>query len=140
MQLAHAATRQGEVAASNLCGVPAVYHNERVPRAIYTTPEIASIGLSRTQAQTQGIEIKAHKSFFLANGRAVAQTQTDGYVEWLSDAKTGQLIGACSVGTNATELIHIAAVALEAGLTVAQLREVIFAHPTFAETWGDALK
>lgn len=140
LQLAHAATRQGEVAASNLCGVPAVYHNERVPRAIYTTPEIASIGLSRTQAQTQGVEIKAHKSFFLANGRAVAQAQTDGYVEWLSDAKTGQLIGACSVGTNATELIHIAAVALEAGLTVAQLREVIFAHPTFAETWGDSLK
>lgn len=139
LQLAHAATRQGEVAASNLCGVSAVYHNERVPRAIYTTPEIASVGLSRVQAQAQGLEIKAHKSFFLANGRAVAQTQTDGYVEWLSDAKTGKLVGACSVGAQATELIHIAAVALEAGLTVAQLREVVFAHPTFAETWGEAL-
>ena len=139
LQLAHAATRQGEVAASNLCDVPAEYHNERVPRAIYTSPEIASVGLTHAQAQAQGLEIKAHKSFFLANGRAVAQAQTDGYVEWLSDAASGKIIGACSVGAQATELIHIAAVAISAGLTLTQLREVVFAHPTFAETWGEAV-
>lgn len=139
LQLAHAATHQGEVAARNLCGQPALYHNERVPRAIYTTPEVASVGLSRAQAQANGVEIKAHKAFFLANGRAVAQGQTDGYVEWISDAQTGRLLGASSVGKSASELIHIAAVALEAGLTVAQLRQTVFAHPTFAETWGEAL-
>ncbi|MBO7191405.1 MAG: dihydrolipoyl dehydrogenase [Elusimicrobiaceae bacterium] len=139
LQLAHAATRQGEVAASNLCGVPAEYDNTRVPRAVYTTPEIASVGLSAVQAQTQGIELKKHKSFFLANGRAVAQDQTDGYVEWLSDAGTGKLLGACSVGTHASELIHIAAIALEAQMTVEQFRRIIFAHPTFAETWTEAL-
>ena len=139
LQLAHAATRQGEVAAINLCGGTAEYHNERVPRAIYTSPEIASVGLSRAQAQSRGMEIKAHKSFFLANGRAVAQGQTEGYAEWISDIHTNQLLGASVVGAHATELIHVAAVALEAHLTTEQLRQVVFAHPTFAESLTEAL-
>lgn len=137
-QLAHAATRQGEVAASNLCGVPAVYHNNRVPRAIYTSPEIAAVGLSRAQAEAQGITVKSHKAFLLANGRAVAQDQTEGYYELLSDAQTGRLIGAVLAGAQAAELVHAASVALAAQMTVEQFREVIFAHPTFAESLGEA--
>lgn len=136
-QLAHAATRQGEVAARNLCGQSAVYHNESVPRAIYTSPEIASVGITRVQAQ--GIEVKVHKSFMLANGRAVAQDQTEGYTELLTDANN-KLIGATLVGANAAELIHIISVALQAGFTLAQLREVIFAHPTLAEAIAEAVR
>ena len=139
LPLAHAASRQGEVAARNLCAVPAQYHNERVPRAIYTTPEIASVGLSTVQAQAQGKAVKTHKSFFLANGRAVAQGQTEGYVQWISDAQTTQLLGATIVGANAAELIHIPALALASGMTVSQVKEVVFAHPTLAETLAEAL-
>ncbi len=139
-QLAHAATRQGEVAARNLCGVPAVYHNEIVPRAIYTTPEIAAVGLTRQQAQEQGLALKAHKAFLLANGRAVAQDQTDGYYELFSEASSGKLLGAVLVGVQAAELIHTVSVALQAGLTLAQLREVIFAHPTLAESLAEAAR
>lgn len=138
-QLAHAASRQGEVAASNLCGLPAVYHNDAVPRAIYTMPEIASAGLTRAQAEAQGFSVKSHKAFLLANGRAVAQDQTEGYYELLSDAQTGKLLGAVLVGANATELVHIVSVALAAQMTAVQLKEVIFAHPTFAESIGEAL-
>ncbi len=138
-QLAHAATRQGEVAAHNLCGQAAVYHNESVPRAIYTSPEIASVGLTRAQAQAQGIEVKAHKSFLLANGRAVAQEQTEGYAELLTDP-AGKILGATFVGANAAELIHIVSVALQAGFTLTQLREVIFAHPTLAEAVAEAAR
>ncbi len=137
-QLAHAATRQGEVAACNLCGVPAVYHNERVPRAIYTSPEIASVGLTRAQAEAQQIPVKSHKAFLLANGRAVAQEQTEGYYELISHAQTGRLLGAVLAGAQATELVHTAAVALAAGMTVEQWKEIIFAHPTFAESLGEA--
>lgn len=139
-QLAHAATRQGEVAARNLCGQAAVYHNESVPRAIYTSPEIAAVGLTRAQAQAQGISVKAHKTFMLANGRAVAQDQTEGYVELLSDAASGRLIGASLVCANAAELVHIVSVALQANMTVAQLQEVIFAHPTLAESVAEAAR
>ena len=137
--LAHAATRQGEVAASNLCGQPALYQNHRVPRAIYTTPEIAAVGMSRAQAQAQGIALRSHKTFMLANGRAVTQEQTEGYVEWLTEAATGKILGACFVGAQATELIHVAIVVIAAGFTVEQLKEVIFAHPTIAESLGEAL-
>lgn len=137
-QLAHAASRQGEVAASNLCGVPAVYHNASVPRAIYTSPELAAVGLSRAQAEAQGMSVKSHKAFLLANGRAVAQDQTEGYYELLSDAQTGRLLGAVLAGAQATELIHTLSVALAAQMTVEQLKEVIFAHPTFAESLGEA--
>lgn len=137
-QLAHAATRQGEVAARNLCGQTAVYHNEAVPRAIYTSPEIAAVGLTRAQAEAKGIAVKLHKSFMLANGRAVAQDQTDGYVELLSDAASGKLIGATLVCANAAELVHVVSVALQANMTVAQLQEVIFAHPTLAESIAEA--
>ena len=137
--LAHAATRQGVVAAGNLCGAEMQYHNEQVPRVIYTQPEIASVGLSQTQAQAQGIDVKVQKSFFLSNGRAVAQGQTEGYAEWLSESASGKLLGATVAGPGASELIHVATVSLTAGLTVKQLQEVIFAHPTFSEVWGEAL-
>lgn len=139
-QLAHAATRQGEVAARNLCGQPAVYHNEAVPRAIYASPEVAAVGLTRTQAEGQGLSVKMHKTFMLANGRAVAQDQTDGYIELLSDAANGKLIGASLVCANAAELVHIISVALQANMTVAQLQEVIFAHPTLAESIAEAAR
>ena len=138
-QLAHAASRQGEVAASNLCGVPALYHNEGVPRAIYTSPEIASMGLTRAQAEAKGLPVKTHKAFLLANGRAVAQDQTEGYYELTSNAQTGELLGGVFAGAHAAELIHAVSVALAAKMTVAQLKEVIFAHPTFAESIGEAL-
>ena len=136
--LAHAATRQGEVAASNLCGKAATYHNERVPRAIYTTPEIASVGATRAQLGAQQIPFKSHKSFLLANGRAVAQNQTTGFFEIFSHADTEEVLGGLLVGAQATELMHVLSVALGAHLTLAQLKEVIFAHPTLAESIGEA--
>ena len=137
--LAHAATRQGEVAASNLCGVPAVYHNECVPRAIYTTPEIASVGATRAQLQAESIPFKSHKSFLLANGRAVAQNQTAGFFEIFSHQQTGQILGAVLVGVQSTELVHVLSVALSVKMTLSQLKEVIFAHPTLAESIGEAI-
>ncbi len=139
-QLAHAASRQGEVAAQNLCGHSAVYHNENVPRAIYTSPEIASVGLTHAQAQAQGLPVSVHKSFFLANGRAVAQDQTEGYAELLCHADSGKILGGNIVGASAAELIHIISIALAAGFTRKQLQEVIFAHPTLAETIYEASK
>ena len=69
----------------------------------------------------------------------MAQDQTEGYVEWVSETSSGKLLGATVVGPQAAELIHIAAVALAGEMTVAQLREVIFAHPTFSESVIEAL-
>lgn len=139
MQLAHAATRQGEVAAANLLGGTAVYHNDRVPRAIYTSPEIASVGITRAQAAERGLTIKAKKAFLLANGRAVAQDQAEGFFEILLEESTDKIVGATLVGANASELVHIISVALAAQMTGSELAEVIFAHPTLAESIGEGL-
>ncbi|MBR2392400.1 MAG: dihydrolipoyl dehydrogenase [Elusimicrobiaceae bacterium] len=139
MQLAHAATRQGEVAAVNLLGGSAVYHNDRVPRAIYTSPEIASVGITRAQAAERGLVVKAKKSFLLANGRAVAQDQTEGFFEILVEEGTDKILGATLVGANASELVHVVSVALAAHMTATELAEVIFAHPTLAESIGEAV-
>lgn len=137
--LAHAATRQGEVAAANLCGQTALYNNQLIPSVIYTQPELASIGLNKQKATEQGIDFKAQKAFLLASGRALTQDAGEGFIEILSDKKTGQIIGAQMAGLYASELIHILAVAVNAKLTTTQLREVVFAHPTVSESILDAL-
>lgn len=137
--LAHAATRQGEVAAQNACGQTAVYHNEQVPSAIYTRPEIATVGKTKQAAEAEGISVKSHKAFLLASGRAQTQQETEGYFELLSDRNTGKLLGANFCGANATELIHVVSAMLAAGMSVQTAREIIFAHPTLAESIGDAL-
>lgn len=139
MQLAHAATRQGEVAASLICGQKAAYNNAAVPRAIYTRPEIAAVGLTKKQAAEQGLDVKSQKAFLLANGRAMTQNETEGFFEILSDRATGKILGASLCGASATEIIHIISVALAANMTTEQLKEVIFAHPTVSEALADAL-
>ena len=137
--LAHAGTRQGIVAAQNACGQTATYHNALIPNAVYTSPELACVGISKEQARAQGIEIKLHKSYLLANGRAQTMDETEGYVELISHAENGKLLGANIAGAHASELISTITVALEAGLTVAQLQQVVFPHPTLSETIGEAL-
>lgn len=137
--LAHAGTRQGVVAAHNMCGKSQTYHNEWVPNAVYTVPEVAGVGLTRAQAQAQGLEVKAQKVFMLANGRALTMAAAEGFVEILSDKNTGRLLGATLAGPNASEIISAFTVALQAGFTAEQLQQVIFPHPTVSEAIGDAL-
>ena len=137
--LAHAATRQGEVAAHNICGQPQTYNNDLIPSAVYTSPELASVGLTRTQAQQRGLDVKVQKAFMLANGRALTQDAAEGFVEIISAKDSGKLLGVCLAAPNASEIISLFTVALEAGFTVQQLRNVVFPHPTVSEAVADAL-
>ena len=137
--LAHAGTRQGIVAAQNICGQPATYNNLLIPNAVYTSPELASIGLSKAQAQLQGFTVKIHKSYLLANGRAQTMDETDGFVEIISDASSGKLLGATLAASHASELISILTVALQAGMTVQQFKQIVLPHPTLSEAIGEAL-
>lgn len=137
--LAHAGTRQGIVAAHNICGQPRTYNNDLIPSAVYTFPEVASVGLTRQTAKERGMEIKSHKAFLAANGRAQTMDATDGFIEILSDKATGKLLGAVMAAPNASEIISAITVALEAGMTVQQLKNVVFPHPTLSELIGEAL-
>ncbi len=77
--------------------------------------------------------------FLLGMGRAVAQDETEGFVQLISDEQTGQLLGAQMTGHNATEMIHIPLVAITAGLSAQQLKQIVFAHPSMSESIREAI-
>ena len=137
-QLAHAATAQGEIVAGRIMGKDLVYNNDLIPSAIYTWPEAANIGLSVAEARAKGFEAVVKKSFLLANGRALAQGDSEGFAQIVEDTKTGKILGAQIVAPNAGEIIHIALLAIKCGLSVTDLENTVFAHPTISETIKEA--
>jgi len=136
--LAHAATSQGLVAAENACGRYLHKNETLIPNCIFTSPEIGTVGLGEQEAQQQGRKIKTGKYLFGALGKALAIGEPMGFVKWVADAETNQLLGAHAVGPHATDLIAEAAVAIRAELTAAELAHTIHAHPTLAEAWMEA--
>lgn len=137
-QLAHYATSQGIIAAENAVGQKAGKHESLVPGVIFTSPEVALVGLTEDEAKKQGREVVTGKFRLGGLGRAIAVAETGGFVKWIADAKTDQLLGAAVVGAHATELIAEAALAIRSELTAADLGRTVHAHPTFAESWMEA--
>jgi dihydrolipoamide dehydrogenase len=137
-QLAHAATAQGIAAAENACGAGKARCSTLVPACIFTSPEIGSVGLSESQAAEQGLNVHTGKFPFSGLGKAMASGETVGFVKWVADADTDQLLGAHAVGAHATELIAEATAAIEAELTVEDLGRTIHCHPTMSEAWMEA--
>ncbi len=131
--LAHKATREGEVAAEVICGHKAEFDVRCIPAVIFVDPEIATAGLSEVEAKAQGIAIKVGKFPFLALGRAISTTETDGFCKIIADAKTDQVLGVGIVGSGATDLISEAALAIEMGALLRDLSLTIHPHPTLGE-------
>ncbi len=138
IQLAHYATAQGIAAAENAVQTKLHKHDTIVPNVIFTSPEIGTAGLSEDDAKKQNRAVKTGKFRFTGLGKAMATGETTGFVKWIADATTDQLLGAAAVGPHATELIAEAAAAIRAELTVAELGRTIHAHPTFSEAWMEA--
>ena len=136
-QLAHAATAQGVVAAENAAGQHTRFETT-IPACIFTSPEVGTVGMSEAQAQAAGRAIKTGMFPFAALGKAMAAGETDGFVKWIADAATDQLLGAQAVGAHATELIAEAALAIRSELTSAEVGRTIHSHPTFSEAWMEA--
>jgi len=137
IQLAHAATQQGVVAAEADAG-----HKSKVekicPSCIFTSPEIGLAGLTEAKAQQLGRAVKTAVFPFAALGKAMAAGDTDGFVKWVCDPTTGQVLGAQAIGGHATELISEAAVAIRNQLTVDEVGNTIHCHPTLSEAWMEA--
>jgi dihydrolipoamide dehydrogenase len=137
-QLAHAATSQGVTAAENAVNPKKRKMEKLVPACIFTSPEIGSVGLTEQQAKEKGLTVKTGKFGFAHLGKAMAAGETNGFVKWVADAATGQLLGAHAVGLHATELISEATAAVRAELTAEELGRTIHCHPTLSETWMEA--
>lgn len=137
-QLAHAATSQGIRIAENWFGKSRTKIETLVPACIFTTPEVGAVGLTEQAATAQGRDVKCGRFPFAALGKAMALGDTTGFVKWIADAASGQLLGAQAVGPHATELIAEATVAIRAELTATEMAATMHAHPTLAEPWMEA--
>jgi dihydrolipoamide dehydrogenase len=138
IQLAHYATSQGIAAAENAVGRKPHRHETLVPNVIFTSPEIGTVGLSEDDARKLNRAVKTGKFRFTGLGKALAAGETAGFVKWIADAATDQLLGAAAVGPHATELIAAAVTAIRSELTAQELGRTIHAHPTFSESWMEA--
>ncbi len=137
-QLAHAATAQGLLAVENALKPRSGLRAQVVPGCIFTAPEIATVGLSEQDAKQQNRAVKTGKFQFAALGKAAAAGETTGFVKWIADAGTDQLLGAAAIGAHATELIATAVTAVQAELTAVEFARTIQAHPTLSEAWMEA--
>jgi dihydrolipoyl dehydrogenase len=138
-QLAHTAFREGEVAAENALGHEAVVDNRGVPRPIYTDPEIAAVGLTEAEAREQyGDDVVTGSFPWAANGRALMQNETVGWVKSIHEARYGELLGLVMIGPHVTDLIEAGVVALDAEATVETVADGMAAHPTLSEAIKEA--
>ena len=136
--LAHVAFRMGEVAAEN-----AVKGNHRsvklssAPSVVYTSPEVAMVGLTEEQARER-CDIRVGRFEFAANGRAMASSETVGFVKVIADNKYGEILGVHIVGPTAAEMINQAASLMELEITVDEVIKTIYGHPTYSEALYEA--
>eukprot|EP01156_Anaeramoeba_ignava_P010310 Anaeramoba_ignava/a479348_124.p1 GENE.a479348_124~~a479348_124.p1 ORF type:complete len:490 (-),score=176.80 a479348_124:168-1637(-) len=130
--LAHKAEEEGIAAVSIMNGGNSHINYDIIPEVIYTTPEVAKIGKTEEQLKSSGIKYRKSKFPYIANSRARAMSQTDGFVKFLTD-QDHKLLGAHVIGPNASEAITECSVAMQYGLTVKQLSHVCHPHPTLSE-------
>jgi dihydrolipoamide dehydrogenase len=136
--LAHKASKEGEVVAEVIAGHKAAKDWVGIPAAIFTDPEIATVGLSELQAKEKGIDYKVGKFPFSALGRAMAVNETDGFIKVVSDRNTHELLGVHIVGPEATDLISEGALALEMHAFLEDIGLTMHPHPTLGEGMMEA--
>jgi dihydrolipoamide dehydrogenase len=136
--LAHKAEDEGIAMAEILAGQAGHVNYGVIPGVVYTSPEVAAVGKTEEELKAEGVDYKAGKFLFLANGRAKANQTTDGFVKVLADAKTDRVLGVHIVGPMAGELIHEAAVLMEFGGSAEDLARTCHAHPTLSEAVKEA--
>jgi len=136
--LAHKAAHEGKVAAEVAAGHKAAFDALTIPSVAYTDPEVAWMGLTENQAKQQGIDYEKAAFPWAASGRSLCIGRKEGVTKIICDKKTGRILGAGMVGTNAGELIAEAVLALEMGADADDIGLTIHPHPTLSETFAFA--
>ena len=136
--LAHKASKEGEVVAEVIAGHKAAKDWVGIPAAIFTDPEIATVGLGEQQAKEKGIEVRVGKFPFSALGRAMAVVETDGFIKVVADKNTHEILGVHIVGPEATDLISEGALALEMHAFLEDVGLTMHPHPTLGEGMMEA--
>lgn len=138
--LAHKASKEGEICAEVIAGHKAALDLRSMPAAIFTDPEISTVGLSETAAKAQGREVKIAKFPFAAMGRAMAVNETDGFFKVIVDPKDNLVLGVSIVGCEASNLISEAALGIEMSAFAEDIALTVHPHPTLGEGMMEAFK
>jgi dihydrolipoamide dehydrogenase len=136
--LAHKAYREGIVAAEAIAGLPTRFDFQSMPSVVFTVPELATVGLTKAEAETQGHPAREARFPYAALGRAHASHATQGWVKVVGDDATGLLLGVHAAGEDVGDFIAEAALAIEMGSTVRDVAASIHPHPTFSEALQEA--
>lgn len=140
IQLAHAASAAAVNCVAYIAGEGPVFAADVIPSCVYTSPEIASVGISADDAKKQKLDADTKKYPMSANGKSVLTGQDRGFIKITADNQTGRILGAQLMCANATDMICFFTAAIANGLTTEQLSKTVFAHPTFSEGIGEALR
>ena len=136
--LAHKAEDEGIALAEILAGQAGHVNYGVIPGVVYTSPEVAAVGKTEEELKAEGVDYKAGKFLFLANGRAKANQTTDGFVKVLADAKTDRVLGVHVIGPAAAELVQQGVIGMEFGTSAEDLGMMVFSHPTMSEALHEA--
>ncbi|MFL5297235.1 MAG: dihydrolipoyl dehydrogenase [Phenylobacterium sp.] len=136
--LAHKASHEGVHCVEHIAGLRPSNLDAPIPGCTYSTPQVASVGLTEAQAKEQGREPKVGRFPFRVNGKAIAAGETEGFVKTVFDGETGALIGAHMIGAEVTEMIQGFALAMTLEATEAELQATVFPHPTMSEAMHEA--
>ena len=138
--LAHTASREGEVVVNNLTGRNDVMRYNAIPGVVYTNPEVSCVGLTEEQAAKEGIAYKVAKLPMAFAGRFVAENEGgNGLCKVLVGEKHGEVLGVHMLGNPSSEMLYGACMAIEQEMTVKELEEVVFPHPTVSEIFKEAI-
>jgi dihydrolipoamide dehydrogenase len=139
LMLAHVGSAQGIICAENIAGADTITLDyEMMPRATYCQPQVASFGITETQAKERGMEVKVGRFPFQANGKALGLGESGGWVKIVSEAKFGEILGAHMIGPEVTELLPELTLAHTMELTANEIARNVHAHPTLSETLMEA--
>ena len=136
--LAHKASHEGVHCVEHIAGIGSSNLTAPIPGCTYSTPQVASVGLTEAQAKAKGVTVKVGRFPFRVNGKAIAAGETEGFVKTVFDGDTGALIGAHMIGGEVTEMIQGFALAITMEATEAELIATVFPHPTMSEAMHEA--
>lgn len=138
--LAHTASREGEVVVNNLTGRKDIMRYNAIPGVVYTNPEVSGVGETEESAKAKGLDFKVTKLPMAFAGRFVAENEGgSGLCKVLTGTKHGEVIGVHMLGNPSSEMIYGACIAIEQEMTVEQLQEVVFPHPTVSEIFKETI-
>ena len=138
--LAHKAFAEGEVAAEVIAGEPAALDHQAIPAAVFTDPEIGTVGMTADEAAEAGFDPAVGEMPLRASGRALTLDEREGFVRVVADGETGFVLGGQIVGPEASELVAELALAVEMGATLEDVAATVHVHPTLSEAVHEAAK